>query len=255
MTGDALVFVGREGTQDRKTLRTHADRLERRGLIEHAHVVMYGEESIRELRERLGAIDAERAFVLPACVAHSHDTIDAIPAALSSFGPEVRYCEPIGSCPALTDLIMQRASNRSPVESTLVLVALGSSSLPHHREMAECHATRLRKRGAFTEIVTCYVLQNPAVECVRYNIPTDCAVAVPLFLSQNEITNTIPAKLELDRGGIEYTDSFGEDVRVTDAIHAEIARQRVLADGASPFEGSSVEHSRRIATDGEGAYR
>lgn len=255
MTEDTLVLVGREGAQDRETLRTHADRLERRGLIERARVVMYGEEPTCELRERFETIDTGRAFVLPTCVAYSHDTLDAIPAALSFFDTEVRYCEPIGRCPALTDLIMERTANRFLGESTLVLVALGSSSLPHHREMAECHATRLRKRGVFTEVVTCYVLQNPAVECVRYNVPTDQAVAVPLFLTRNETTTErIPAKLELDRGGIEYAAPFGEDVRVTDAIHAEVARQQVLADGASPFEGSLAEDGQRIATDGVGGY-
>jgi sirohydrochlorin ferrochelatase len=257
MTEDTLVLVGQEGAQDRGTLRTHADRLERRELIERAHVVMYGEEPTRELRERFETIDTERAFVLPACVAHSHDTVDAIPAALSFLDGAIHYCEPVGRCPALTDLLMERATKRSPVESTLVLVALGSSSLPHHREMAECHATRLHKRGAFTEIVTCYVLQNPAVECVRYNISTDRAVAIPLFLSRNETTDErIPTKLELHRGGLAYADPFGTDHRVTDALHAEVARQRVLADGASsPFGGSSAEHRYPVATDGEGAYR
>lgn len=257
MTGDTLVLVGREGSQDRETLRTHAARLERRGLVERAEVATYGEEPVHELRDRLAGIGAGRAFVLPARLARSHETTDAIPAALSALDAEVRYCEPIGSSPALTDLVIERARaalEASDEDSTLVLVALGSSSLPHDRETTEYHAARLRERSDYAAVVTSYVLQNPAVECARYNVPTDRAVAVPLFLTRNETTDErIPAKLELDRGGIEYAAPFGEDHRVTDAIHAEVARQRALAEaGEQGFAASLPGKSRRLATDGEG---
>ena len=258
MNDDTLVLIGRQGSHDRETLRTHASRLERRGLVERAHVAMYTEEPVRDLRDRLAAIDAERAFVLPAWIAHSHETLDAIPAVLPYLDCDVQYCEPIGQSPALTELVAERASD-SPAESTtLVLVALGSSWLPYHRETAEYHVARIRERSDYEAVVTCYVLQNPAVECVRYNVPTDRAVAVPLFLSQNETTDErIPAKLELDRGGIEYTAPLGEDRRVTDAIHAEVARQRVLADTPNHegFTTSAAATPRPVATDGEGDYR
>lgn len=255
MTGDTLVLVGRKGTQNRGTLRSHADRLERRGSVDTACVVTYAEEPVRELLAQFETIEAERLFVLPTCVAHSHDTIDAIPAALSTFDREIHYCEPFGRSPALTELVVERASSRlDPENTTLVLVGLGSGSLPYHREMVEHHAARLRSRSIHEAVVTCYVLQNPAVECVRYNVPTDRAVAVPLFLSRNEITSEeIPEKLELDRGGIEYAAPFRDDRRVTDAIHAEIARQRVLADSENRRKPSPSPLPHPLVTDGEGS--
>lgn len=257
MTGDTLVLVGREGSQDRETLRTHASRLERRGLVDRARVATYAEEPVRELRDRLAGLDAGRAFVLPTRLAHSHETIDAIPAALSYLDPDVRYCNPIGRSPALTDLVVERARDAlgiRPEEATLVLVALGSCSLPHDRETTEYHAARLRERSDYAAVVTSYVLQNPAVECARYNVPTDHAVAVPLFPTRNETTDErIPAKLELDRGGIEYAAPFGGDHRVTDAIHAEVERQRTLAETGGQGSAASLPgESRRLATDGEG---
>lgn len=265
MTGDALTLIGREGTQDTETLRTHAARLEDRGVVDTVHVATYAEEPIRELRDRLESIDADRTFVLPACIAHSHETIDAVPAALSYLDSEVRYCEPIGRSPTLTALVRERAANLvDPEGTTLVLVGLGSSSLPYHRQTVEYHGTRIRKRSDHADVVTCYLLQNPAVECARYNVHTERAVAVPLFLTRNETTDErIPAKLELDRGGIALADPFGDDRRVTDAIHAEVARQRTLADeedaGADgfveTFEGSTAGSRQPVATDGEGEYR
>lgn len=262
MTRDALILIGREGTLDRETLRTHATRLRRRGVADTVHIATYTEEPVCELRDQLEGIDADRAFVLPACVAHSHETIDAIPAALSYLDCEVRYCEPIGCRPELTALVTERASKLlDPAGTTLVLVALGSSSLPYHRQMAAYHATRIPERSEYENVVTCYLLQNPAVECARYNVQTEQAVAVPLFLTRNETTDQrIPAKLELDRGGIALADPFGEDQRVTDAIHAEVVRQRILVDegeNESPatFEGSLAERRQPVATDGEGGYR
>lgn len=260
MTNDALVLIGREGTQDRETLRTHATRLGRRGVADDVHVASYAEEPVRELRDRFAAIDADRAFVLPACVAHSHESIDAVPAALPYLDAEVHYCEPIGRDPLISDLVLDRAAGRVEASgATLVLVGLGSSSLPHHRRTAEYHAARIRDRSNYEAVVTCYLLQNPAVECARYNVPTDRAVAVPLFLTHNETTDErIPAKLELDRGGIAYAAPFCEDRRVTDAFEGEVARRRALADAGDvggAFEGTSAERRRPLATDGEGAYR
>lgn len=264
MTGDALILIGREGTQDPETLRTHAARLERREVVDAVHVATYAEEPVRELRDGFESIDADRTFVLPACIAHSHETIDAVPAALSYLDCDVRYCEPIGRSPTLTDLVMERASTFvEPEGTTLVLVGLGSSSLPYHRQTAEYHGARIRERSSHEDVVTCYLLQNPAVECARYDVHTERAVAVPLFLTRNETTDErIPAKLELDRGGIALADPFGEDRRVTDAIHAEVVKQGVLADenentgeGSTSFEGSAAGRRRPVATDGEGEYR
>lgn len=262
MTGDTLVLVGREGTQKPETLHTHAARLVDRGVVDDAHVATYAEEPVRELRGRLESIEAERAFVLPACVAHSHETVDAVPAALTALDCGVRYCEPIGRRSALTDLIADRAAEVADPAGTLVLVGLGSSSLPYHRRTTEHHATRIRDRWGYEDVLTCYLLQNPAVECVRYNVRTDRAVAVPLFLTRNGTTDErIPTKLELDRGGIALADPFGEDRRVTDAMEATIAERRTLAEteedkSESPATAEEPPGRRRpVATDGEGEYR
>ncbi|MFC7197472.1 sirohydrochlorin chelatase [Halosimplex aquaticum] len=93
---------------------------------------------------------------------------------------------------------------------SLVLVGFGSSSKPHHRRTADYHAERLRERTDYGAVLTCYLLQNPAVECVRYGVSTDRAVAVPLFLARSEATEErVPTELELDRGGIEYAEPLG----------------------------------------------
>lgn len=262
MTQDLLVLIGREGTHDPTTLRTHANRLERRGAVDAVHVATYAEEPVRELRAELRTLSADRFFVLPATVAHSRETTDVLPGTFRSLAGTVRYCEPIGRSPTLTRLIVQRASEHVDpgADVTLVLVGQGNSSQPYNRQMAEYHATRIEAESDYADVVPCYLLQNPAVECVRYNVSTSNAVACPLFLTSNETTESrIPAKLELDRGGIAYADPFGDHPLVTDAIHGELDRQRVFAaaESSNPasFEDTLVQRHQSVATDGEGMIR
>jgi sirohydrochlorin ferrochelatase len=196
------------------------------------------------------------------CAAHTYDTTTEIPAALSYVPGTVRYCEPVGQSPAITDVLADRAASLVDEAETasLVLVSFGSSSKPYQRQTTDYHATRLREQSAYDAVLTCYLLQNPAVECVRYNVPTDRAVAVPLFLGRSEATERrIPAELELDRGGIEYADPLLDHQGVTDAIVAEIEKQRALAaDDASTgrsFEATLTDTRRPVATDGDGISR
>ena len=262
MTHEALLLIGRGTARARELFETHADRLRRRSGVDEVRTATYESEPVRELRTELSAVNADRVFALPMCVAHTYDTVDGLPAALSYVPGDVRYCEPPGRSPAVTDVLARRATGLVPADddASLVLVGFGSSSKPYHRQAVEYHATRLREESAYGEVLTCYLLQNPAVECVRYNVSTRRAVVVPLFLTPTEATEKeIPAKLELDRGGVEYADPLGDDERVTDAIHAEVEKQRVLStgggDASASFESALTEARRPVATDGEGGPR
>ena len=67
----------------------------------------------------------------------------------------------------------------------------------------------------------------------------------------------IPSALEVDRGGIEYAEPLLDHPGVTDALAAEVEKQRSLATGGSSspqtFEATLTESQRPVATDGEGA--
>lgn len=258
MTHDALLLIGRETRQTAETLETHATRLRRRGVAESVQTATYDSEPVRELRDSFERVETDRVFALPFCMAHSHETTTDLPAALSYLPGNAQYCEPLGHSPAITDAILSRAADEreAGADTTLVLVGFGSSSQPYHRQVAEYHASRLRESSDYADVNTCYLLQNPTVECARYNIKTDRAIAVPLFAVRSEATDSeIPTKLELDRGGIRYADPLCEQPLVTDAIAAELAKQRALADRESApesFEASLTRSNQPVATDGEG---
>lgn len=259
MTRDTLLLIGREAIDAREVLTVHAERLADRTAVDDVTVATYDREPVRDLREQLGEVAGDAVYAVPVCAAHDHATVEGVPAALSYVDGDVTYCEPPGTSPAMTEVLADRASDEIPPQDdvSLILVGFGSSSRPYHRQAIEYHAARLRTQSDYGEVRSCYLLQNPTVECVRYNVSSDRAVAVPLFLARSAATDDrIPAELELDRGGIEYASPVGDHPRVTDAIYGEFVKQRALAsDGATEnpsFEAGLAASRQPVATDGEG---
>lgn len=259
MTRDSLLLLGRRAVDTREVLAVHAERLADRADVDDVTVATYGHEPVRDLRDQFAAVDGDGVYAVPMAVAHDHATVDGVPAALSYVDGDVTYCEPPGTSPAVTAVLAERAATQVAPgpDASLILVGFGSSSRPYQRQAVEYHAARLRERSAFGEVLTCYLLQNPTVECVRYNVSTDRAVAVPLFLSHSAATDErIPTELELDRGGIAYADPVGTHPRLTDAVHAEFVKQRALgtatADEHPSFEAGLAASRKPVAADGEG---
>lgn len=260
MTQDALVLIGR--TDARDVIETHASRLADRGVADAVHVALCGREPAGELRSALAGVTAGTVYAVPMTVAHNRDTTGPVPAVLADLSSEVRYCEPLGSSPAVTEVLAERAAAevQPAPDVSLALVAFGDSSLPHQRRVTGTHAERLQKWG-YGEVRTCYLLQNPAVECVRYNLTGDGAVAVPLFLAECEETErAIPERLELDRGGLAYADVLGTHEALTDAVESRVSTRRALGGGFGydsigplrTFEDALTVSARRVATDGRG---
>ncbi|WP_435128705.1 CbiX/SirB N-terminal domain-containing protein [Halobaculum sp. D14] len=257
MTRDALVLLSRDTPHARETLPTHADRLARRGSVDEIHTCYYGHEAQYDLRDQLADVRADRVFAVPMVAAHDRQTTVDVPAALDRIDAAVHYGEPVGRSPAVTAALRDRAEEASTTEpQALALVALGSSSQPYHRQVAEYHAGRLRGHGAYGEVTTSYVVQNPAVECLRYNVDADRAVVLPLFVVGSQATSDdIPDRLELDRGNLDYAAPLGDHPQLTNAAAAELAKQRVLAENgaaADTFEQSLTADAAAVATDGRG---
>lgn len=262
MTSESILLIGRETRNAHEVLETHAERLSRRAIVDDVGIATYKREPSHELGGEFGRISADTVYAVPMCAAHSHDTINGIPAALSHVPGDVHYCEPLGQSPAVTEVIEEKGATLIPASDdvSLILIGFGSSSKPYYRQTTDYHAARLREQSEYGEVLTCYLLQNPTVECVRYNTTTDQSVAVPLFVSRTEATESrIPDELELARGGIEYADPLGEHPRITDAVHAEVEKQRALTSDhtASPasFEAQLTRTRRPVATDGNGVRR
>ncbi|TKR25494.1 CbiX/SirB N-terminal domain-containing protein [Natronomonas salsuginis] len=242
---DTLVLVGRRHTE--RASRRHAERLRDRAVADRVVVATYENEPT-ELAEsaaiRTSRVDAgDDTYVVPMAPAPDHDTTRAIPGAL----PRAHHCEPVGTSPAIVRGLADRAEAvvTPGEEASLALVAFGETAGSKSHATTEEQATRLRETTTYGEVATAYLVQNPAVECLRYNLSGDRTVVVPFFLAAcEESERAIPEKLELDRGGLAYADPLGTHEAVTDAIEAEFAKARALGSGTATV--------RPVATDGRG---
>jgi sirohydrochlorin ferrochelatase len=253
MTAELILLIGRTMRNGHEILETHANRLSRRAAVDNVEIATHEGEPTHELKEKFEQISADKIYVVPMCLAHSHATVNSIPAALRYVSGNIHYCEPLGQSPAVTKVLKEKAENLTPVsdDASLILVGFGSSSMPYQRETIDYHAARLRKQSRYEEVSTCYLLQDPTVECVRYNLTKNKAVVVPVFLARSEATeHRIPDKLELRYGNIEYADPLGKHPRITDAIHAEIKKQRTLSaddvGSTASFEAQLNQKQRPI---------
>jgi sirohydrochlorin ferrochelatase len=255
-TTDALVLVARESPAAAGVLGTHARRLREQELADAVHVATWVEEPGRELRARFASVEADRVFVVPVRAAHARATTDGVPAAFDALDGAVRYCEPAGPSPGVTDALAARAAEQVEPgrDASLLLVGLGSGDQPFERQAADYHAARLREATPYGQVTSAFLLQNPAVECARYQLNNDRAVAVPLPLVPSAATtDRMPRKLELDRGGLAYADPLGDHPAVTDAIAARVAERRAGEDGPTvSFEDELAAEAQQLATDGDG---
>lgn len=233
---DTLLLVGR--AQTRETAERHAERLRERDIAATVRVATYE----REPSELDVEVD-EPTYVVPMAATPDRDTTRGIPGAL----PMARHCEPVGTSAAVGRALADRAREciDADANASVAVVAFGDTSMEAARRTTEKHAARLREETDFGEVATAYLLQNPAVECVRYNLTGDRAVAVPFFVAPCEETEmALPEKLELDRGGLAYADPLGDHGAVTDAIEAELAKARAIDSGTASVQP--------VATDGAG---
>ncbi len=233
---DTLLLVGR--THTREVARTHADRLRSRDVADRVSVATYDTDPADLEFDLDGTV-----YVVPMAAAPDRDTTRAIPGAL----PDARHCEPVGTSPAICRAIADRAAETLPAraDTSLALVAFGDGAGSGSWRTTERQADRLRETTAYGEVTTAYLLQNPAVECLRYNLSGERAVVAPFFLAPSEETErAIPEKLELDRGGLAYADPLGTHEAVTDAIEAELAKARAIGSGTAAV--------RPLAADGRG---
>lgn len=257
---ESILLIGRNTRNVHEVLETYAEQLSRHAVVDDVEI--YENEPIRELRRQFKQLSADSVYAVPRCVAHTHDTINDVPAALSYVVRNVHYCERLGQNPAVTEVIKERRSDLSPISYNVYFILLNFeyTSKPYSRQITDYHAVRLREQSGYGEVLTCYRLQNPDVECVRHNVTKERTIAIPLFLMRTEATeDRIPEELDLARGGIEYAYSFQVYPQITDAVQAEVEKQRTLPfnniSPATSFEGQLTRTQHPVTSNEAGVQR
>jgi len=191
----ALVIVGHGSTVNPDSSAPtwdHAEVIARRGVFGEVHCAFWKEEP--SLRQVLHCVDRGDVYVVPNFISEGYFTKTVIPrelgltAAVSRVaGRTVKYCDPVGNHPRMTELLMKRAAGIAPgvppEKTSLIIVGHGTDLNENSAVAAKREAGRIAAFGRYAEVLTAYMEEAPLIaEWDRLSTQPN-VVVVPFFIS------------------------------------------------------------------------
>lgn len=263
----------------------HADALRRCGLFAEVTEVFWKQEPW--VGSVLRRVFSPRVFLVPLFISEGWFTEQVIPQALglrepgaASFprvqsigGRGVHYCEPVGSHPSMTGVLMARARDvverhpfpRSPKPSdtTLFIAGHGTAYARGSRDAIEAQVARLRETGGYADVQPLFLEESPRIRECWAMAGTMNLVLVPYFISDGLHTREdIPVELGESESAVRGrlaagqptwrnpTERFGKRLWVAGAVGTEPRLTEVILERVR--ESASQETQRR-SRDSTGA--
>jgi sirohydrochlorin cobaltochelatase len=174
----------------------HAAEIRRRKIFADVECAFWKEEP--SLRDALFLFDPEsirEVCVVPNFISEGYFIQTVIPRALELNGRTTKrpsgqtwkYCQPVGNHPAVTDLLLKRASEVAPgvdpAETSLLIVAHGTDLNENSAVAAKREADKIRSIGKYAGVLNVYMEEPPLVSDWRKLTKTPNVVVVPFFIS------------------------------------------------------------------------
>ncbi|UPV75571.1 hypothetical protein M0R89_05760 [Halorussus limi] len=223
------------------------------------------------LREVVHTVDADEAIVVPLFVSEGYFVEQVLP---REFGlgeddrgddaPTLRYADPIGTHPAMTEVIAARArrmlkgesadessADAAPVateDAALAVIGHGTERNPNSADAVYDHVEALRERGEFAEVGALFMDEAPYVDDVLDEFAAEEIAVVPLFTAdgfhtQDEIPELLgltddpatgyPVPGTVEDRRIWYSSAVGTDPLVVDVVLERAAEAGANLDGDS----------------------
>jgi sirohydrochlorin cobaltochelatase len=241
----SLVVVGHGSTINPDSSAptfAHADTIRKKGIFAEVLCAFWKEEP--SLREVLQMVETEEVYVVPDFISEGYFTQKVIPRELEITGPITRrdnklikYCEPVGSHPRMTDLLLMRASrtapNIPPEQTSLLIVGHGTGLNENSAVAVKTQVKEIRARHIYAQVGAAYMEEEPLIS--NWPSLTHCpnVVVVPFFISD---------------GLHSY-----EDIPVLLGIHTEstgaASQQEVFRRNPYRLHGRALYYASAIGTD------
>ncbi len=191
----ALVIVGHGSTVNPDSSAptfSHADEISRRGVFGEVHSVFWKEEP--SLRQVMHLVERDEIYVVPNFISEGYFTRTVIPRELELSGAEtqragrtIRYCEPVGSHPRMTELLLKRALEIAPGvpphETTLFIVGHGTDLNDNSAVAAKREVQAIAERGIFGEVLNAYMEEEPLISRWDELASQPNVIVVPFFIA------------------------------------------------------------------------
>src|SRR5258708_13678218 len=169
----SLIVVGHGSTinPDSSTPTfAHADTIRQKGLFADVLCAFWKEEP--SLREVLRMVETEEVYVVPDFISEGYFTQEVIPREMELTGAITRrdsklikYCEPVGNHPQMTDLLLQRAGrtapNIGPDQTSLLIVGHGTGLNENSAVAVKTQVKEIQPRQIYPELSPAHMKQEP----------------------------------------------------------------------------------------------
>jgi sirohydrochlorin cobaltochelatase len=244
-SSSALLIVGHGSTVNPNssgpTLRHAATIRSRRIFAEVACCFWKEEPSLRDALFFFRDPAIREVYVVPNFISEGYFTRTVIPRELELTGAETerssgqvwKYCEPVGNHESMTAHLLERAREIAPgiadKETTLLIVAHGTSLNDNSAVAAKKQAEKIQALGRYAAVLNVYMEEPPLVSDWVNFTKTQNVVVVPFFISDGlHSYEDIPALLgidgktegphELQGRSLFYSTAIGTDSRFADVI-------------------------------------
>jgi sirohydrochlorin cobaltochelatase len=266
----ALLIVGHGSTVNADSSAptlAHAATIRRQGIFRDVRSAFWKEEP--SLRDSLFFFDPEKVrdvYVVPNFISEGYFTQTVIPRELELDGQTTNrpngqqwyYCEPVGSNPSVTELLLRRAKevapNVDPGQTSLLIVAHGTDLNENSAAAAKREAAKIRARAEYALVLNVYMEEPPRVADWKQLTNTKNVVVVPFFISDGlHSYEDIPVLLGLKPHIISTSPSEPSHRGV---IGSNSQRESAGASGGEvfrhnpyPINGRLVFYAGAIGTD------
>jgi sirohydrochlorin cobaltochelatase len=191
----SLIVVGHGSTvnPDSSTPTfAHADTIRQKRIFADVLCAFWKEEP--SLREVLRMVETEEVYVVPHFISEGYFTQKIIPRELELTGPitrrdnkVIKYCEPVGNHPHMTDLLLQRAGRTAPdiapERTSLLIVGHGTGLNENSAVAVKTQVKKIQARHIYAEVCAAYMEEEPLIS--KWPSLTHCPtiVVVPFFIS------------------------------------------------------------------------
>ena len=254
LADSALLIVGHGSTVNPDSSMpslAHASEIRRRNLFADVACAFWKEEpSLRDATFFFDDPAVREVYVVPNFISEGYFTETVIPRELELTGKITtrrsgqvwKYCDPVGSHPQMTELLLQRASEIAPNiqenQTTLLIVAHGTDLNDKSAVAAKREAEKIRELNRYASVQNVYMEEPPLVSDWARLTNTPNVVVVPFFISDGlHSYEDIPALIGIDPRtknisdnphqlhgrALYYAGAIGSDTRLADIILEQVA--------------------------------
>ena len=245
----ALLIVGHGSTVNPASSAPtliHAAAIRERKIFGDVACCFWKEEpSLRDARFFFRDPAIRQVYVVPNFISEGYFTRTVIPRELELSGLKTKrnngqiwnYCEPVGNHESMTRHLLERAHEVAPGapprETSLLIVAHGTSLNENSATAAKLQAEKIRARSLYATVLNVYMEEPPLVSDWLNLTETHNVVVVPFFISDGlHSYEDIPALLgvgkasaraksgayEIQGRSLFYSTAIGTDSRFADVI-------------------------------------